>query len=74
MSKPEAQKFFNKYLSEMGAVAATAGAGVGSAVAVDRMMHTDEDHAGEKIIVVKKSTQKTQMLLVLSLTSTEKKA
>ena len=58
MSKPEAQKFLNQYLSTMGAAAATAGAGVGSAVAVDRLMHTDEDHAGEKIIVVKQSYAK----------------
>lgn len=55
MTKEKANKYLNKYVTALGAGAATAGAGTGAAVAVDRMMHTDEDHAGEKIIVVKQS-------------------
>ena len=73
MSKEKANKFLNKYVTALGEAAAVAGAGTGAAVAVDRMMHTDEDHAGEKIIVVKQSYAATLLRTAQFLTSTEKK-
>ena len=55
MSKQNsAQKFLSKYLTETAVPAlAAASAGTGTAVAIDRALHDDEDHAAFKINIAR---------------------
>lgn len=52
--KNSAQKFLSKYLTETAVPAlAAASAGTGTAVAIDRALHDDEDHAAFKINIAR---------------------
>jgi len=60
MSQQKANNYLKSFREKLAAPAAAAGAGVGSAVAIDRMLYDDSDHAAEKVNVVRDSYESNE--------------
>ena len=55
MSQQKANNYLKTFREKVASPAAAAGAGVGSAVAIDQMLYNDSDHAAEKVNYVRDS-------------------
>ena len=55
MSQQKANNYLKTFREKVASPAAAAGAGVGSAVAIDQMLYNDSDHAAEKVNYVRES-------------------